>query len=173
MARCADLVGGTLANLERKGDVLEDRQMREQRVVLKHHADVAPMRRFVGHVAAIDADASARRVTNPAIIISVVVLPEPLGPSSVRNSPIADVERYVAHGTEGPVLLARDHRARTLNSPAWTALAPAAASRRHALPRRSTAAAARLHSHLVIEEPTDPSVFARCRGFPPTTRRCR
>ncbi len=26
-------------------------------------------------------------VSKPAIIISVVVLPEPLGPSSVRNSP--------------------------------------------------------------------------------------
>jgi hypothetical protein len=27
--------------------------------------------------------------SKPAIIISVVVLPEPLGPSSVRNSPFA------------------------------------------------------------------------------------
>ena len=32
-------------HFERKGDVLRRRHVREQRVVLKHHADVAPVRR--------------------------------------------------------------------------------------------------------------------------------
>ena len=62
------------------------REMREQRVVLEHHADVAPGRRQGG-------DLRARRpspmppsgVSKPATTFSSVVLPEPLGPRMVRT----------------------------------------------------------------------------------------
>ena len=64
-----------------KADVLGHRHVREQRVVLEHHADVAPVRRQV-------ARSTGRRgvispevgTSKPASIISDVVLPEPDGP---------------------------------------------------------------------------------------------
>jgi hypothetical protein len=59
--------------------------VREQRVILKDEADVAPIRRLAGDILAVEADAPGIRY--PAIIRSVVVLPQPEGPSSVRNSP--------------------------------------------------------------------------------------
>ena len=39
--------------------------------------------------------------SNPAIMRRVVVLPEPLAPRKVRNSPGGDVERHVVDGGEG------------------------------------------------------------------------
>ena len=50
-----------------------------------------PMLRLCGGIPTTDvpsiAMSPALGISNPAIIISVVVLPDPLGPSSVRNSP--------------------------------------------------------------------------------------
>ena len=43
-----------VAHLQRERDVLRDRQVREQRIVLKHDAHVAPMRRSVRLVLAVD-----------------------------------------------------------------------------------------------------------------------
>ena len=40
-----DVAARNAARLERKGDVVGDAHMREQRVVLEHDADAAPMRR--------------------------------------------------------------------------------------------------------------------------------
>ena len=86
-------VPGDAAHLEREGDVLGGGHVREQRVVLEHHPDVAPVGRDARHVLAVDLDRAARSAArNPATIRSVVVLPEPDGPSSVRNSPRRDVE---------------------------------------------------------------------------------
>src|SRR6218665_4019133 len=67
--------GIDLANPQCKCHVVEHRHMRKQRIALKHHAEVAFFRR------------PALGSTKPARIISSVVLPEPDGPSSVRNSP--------------------------------------------------------------------------------------
>ena len=44
--------------------------------------------------------------SKPAIIRSVVVLPQPLGPSSEKNSPSRDRERDPAHGAGLPEALA-------------------------------------------------------------------
>ena len=71
--------------------------MREQRVVLEHHADVALVRRR----ARITSRSPKRMLPlsgrmKPASTISSVVLPEPEGPSSVRNSPARDIEVQVA-----------------------------------------------------------------------------
>ena len=60
-----------------------------------------PMLRRCGGMATTDLPSMAMSppvgVSKPAIIIKVVVLPDPLGPSSVRNSPEIDVERNAGH----------------------------------------------------------------------------
>ena len=56
-----DIGRGDLAHLESEHDVLGHGQVREQRVALEHHRDVAPRRRKAGHVAPVDQDAAARR----------------------------------------------------------------------------------------------------------------
>ena len=53
------------ALLHAECNVLRDGQVREQGVVLEHHADVAPARRQVDHVAPIDQDAAGGRVDEP------------------------------------------------------------------------------------------------------------
>ena len=70
-----------------------DGHVREQGVVLEDGVDLAVVGRDAGHVAR----RPARPVpesgsSKPAIIRSVVVLPEPEGPSMVKNSPGADLE---------------------------------------------------------------------------------
>ena len=78
---------GHLAHRQRKGDVLRHRHLREQRVALEHDAHAAPVRRQRLDRPAVEADVPAVGVSKPASSISVVVLPEPEGPSSVMNSP--------------------------------------------------------------------------------------
>ena len=69
------------------GDVLEHVHVREQRVGLEHHADVAP---------GAGAEVTSRppivmvpelTISSPAMRRSVVVLPQPDGPSSVASVP--------------------------------------------------------------------------------------
>ena len=57
--RRRDVGGGMAAGLQAEGDVLGDGEMREQRVVLEHHADVAAMRRLGGDVLAVEPHAAA------------------------------------------------------------------------------------------------------------------
>ena len=49
-----------LADLEREGDILVDRHVREQRVVLEHHADVALVRRRVVDRPTVEHDLAVR-----------------------------------------------------------------------------------------------------------------
>ena len=53
-----DPIAGNFALDQAEADVLADRQMREQRVVLEHHADRAFLRRQAGHVVAADQQAA-------------------------------------------------------------------------------------------------------------------
>ena len=70
------------------GDVVTDGHVREERVVLEHRVDVALVGRQLRDVPAVEQDAPDRSAArSPAIIRSVVVLPEPDGPSSEKNSP--------------------------------------------------------------------------------------
>ena len=55
--------------------------------MLKDGVDVAPVGRDPRDVLAVEQDAAAVGCSNPAIIRSVVVLPQPEGPSSEKNSP--------------------------------------------------------------------------------------
>jgi len=72
-------------------DVFPDVHVGKERVVLEDDADVAVLRRPVGHVLAVDSDGPLRGDSNPAMVRSVVVLPQPDGPTSVKNSPWSTV----------------------------------------------------------------------------------
>ena len=70
-----------------EGDVLEDRQVREERVALEDRVDVALVRRQPGDVAVAEVDRPRVGSSKPPIIRSVVVLPQPDGPSSAKKLP--------------------------------------------------------------------------------------
>jgi len=61
--------------------------MRKQRIILENKTDVAAVRRLVVEPLAMQADRPAVSASNPAMQRKVVVLPQPLGPSSEKNSP--------------------------------------------------------------------------------------
>ena len=90
---------------QRIGNVAGDAHVREQGIVLEHHADVA-----LCGIAIRDIRPSTRMrpesaVSKPAITLSSVVLPEPLGPRMVTNSP-ADTPRVTsARAATSPKLL--------------------------------------------------------------------
>ncbi len=87
-------------------DVLADGHVREQRVVLEDGVDVARVgraRRRRRCPPSSTVPASGR--SKPAISRSVVVLPEPEGPSSVKNSPLGDVEVDAVHRRDVAVAL--------------------------------------------------------------------
>ena len=88
--RLADLRFRQPPHLQTEGDVARHVQMREQRVALEQHADVAPMHRQPGDRLALDGG-SLRRWAPPGRQSSacVVVLPQPLGPSSDEQMPPA------------------------------------------------------------------------------------
>ena len=70
------------------GDVVEHVQVREQRVVLEHGVDVAPVGRHAfGASRRRSRYAPAVGCSKPAIRRRQVVLPEPDGPSMAKNSP--------------------------------------------------------------------------------------
>jgi hypothetical protein len=54
-----------LPHLQRKGEVLLDRHMREQRIILKHHADIALVRRDMVDRLAVEEDAAMGRHFEP------------------------------------------------------------------------------------------------------------
>ena len=64
-----------------------DIEMWKQRVGLEHHADIAVLRRHVRNRAVVEQNVASVGGRNPAIRFRVVVLPEPLGPSSETNEP--------------------------------------------------------------------------------------
>ena len=86
--RAISVLGRRRLRLSPKAMLPADVEVREQRVVLEDHVDRPLVRRIVGDVAAAQLDPAARSgSSNPPIIRSVVVLPQPDGPSSEKNSP--------------------------------------------------------------------------------------
>ena len=71
---------GKASNAQRIADVLAHRHVRKQRDVLEHHGDIALLRGQCGDVGVAEPDAPGVGVSRPAIIRSVVVLPQPEGP---------------------------------------------------------------------------------------------
>jgi hypothetical protein len=74
-------------DLQAVGDVLEHRKVRKQCVVLEHEPDIAPVRLDAVTLRSPIQISPALGSWKPAIIRSVVVLPQPDGPSSVISSP--------------------------------------------------------------------------------------
>ena len=60
--------------------------MGEQRVFLENGVELPAVGRQMGDILAVEDDLALIRFSNPPRIRRVVVLPQPLGPSSVRNS---------------------------------------------------------------------------------------
>ena len=119
---------------QRIGDVLAHRHVRPHRIGLEHHADVAQARRHQHaarrrrHHLAADADRARRsECSRPATQRSVVVLPQPEGPSSTTISPAATWK--LTSSTAGRPMLNSLRRSRTLER------------RRHARPFAMTARA--------------------------------
>ena len=77
------------ARLEAERDVLLDRHVREERVVLKHHAEAAPLGRQPRDVLPVEFHPAFVGRSYPAAMRSVVVFPDPDAPTSARNSPSA------------------------------------------------------------------------------------
>ena len=84
----ADLLLRHLAPAQAERDVLADVEMLEQRVGLEHRVDVALVGRHARDVVAVEPHGALDDgCSKPAISRSVVVLPQPDGPSSEKNSP--------------------------------------------------------------------------------------
>ena len=80
----------TLRDLHAEGDVLGDRHMREERVVLEDEADAAVAHRNVGRVLVAEIDVAAiGDIRGRRPCAGCVVLPEPEGPSSATSSPLS------------------------------------------------------------------------------------
>ena len=82
-----DLVLADLLALEAEGDVLLHREVREQRVGLEDRVDVALVRRVVVTSSPPRWTRPAVGSSNPPIMRSVVVLPQPDGPSIAKKLP--------------------------------------------------------------------------------------
>ena len=88
--------------LERKADVLSHLHVRIEREQLEYESDVALRGALIGHIVAVEQNFFTRRQLETASWRSVVVLPQPEGPSSTKNSPSGMVNACVTHGGESP-----------------------------------------------------------------------
>ena len=84
----AALAGADAVDLERELDVAHHGAPGQQAEILEHHAGVLARRR---HRRSVDGDAALVGAMRPAVSRSSVVLPQPLGPSSVTSSPLRTV----------------------------------------------------------------------------------
>ena len=92
-----------VAHLQPERDVLDHRQVREQRVRLEHHRHVAPARAERGHVPTGDHVPAPRwSRCSPATTRSSVDLPAPDGPSTTSSSPLTHLEVDARAGPRCP-----------------------------------------------------------------------
>ena len=95
--RCAISASGRFATRNPYANVLFDGQVRKQCVVLKDGVHAATVRRLMVEPSRRPSTASPEvACSKPAMIRSRVVLPEPLSPRIVRNSPSRDFQRNVS-----------------------------------------------------------------------------
>ena len=82
----------TFLRLQPEGDVVADAEVREERVALEDGVGRPLVRGQRDDVLAVDQDRGpSLGSSKPATIRSVVVLPQPLGPSRVKNSPCREL----------------------------------------------------------------------------------
>src|SRR5262245_42554700 len=60
-----DLAAARTTHRKSEGHVIEDRHVRKERIVLKHHADLAPMDRRIADLPAVDPDIAAVGLDEP------------------------------------------------------------------------------------------------------------
>ena len=88
-----DLRLADAADLQAVADIRLDRHVREERVVLEDGVERPPVDRHRRDVDAVERDRRrASAAARPPISRRIVVLPEPLGPSTVMNSPSRRLE---------------------------------------------------------------------------------
>ena len=165
--RCARIVVlRRLALAQAERDVLEHVEVREQRVVLEDGGDRPPVRRdAVSCRARRPRTRPAVGSCSPEIICSVVVLPQPLGPISEKNSPSRDVEVDAAHGGEVAEALLRPLEPRRTARAALTCDASSGAE-----PRAGRAAHAGQHRREREQAASSSASRARRSRSPPASR---
>ena len=108
------------AHVQREGDVLLDRQVREQRVVLEHHADVALVRRLVGRQLAADPDLACRRLDQPGDDHQQRGLARARGPEQRQELALGKVEARIGERQHRAIALADAADRSLVASPADT-----------------------------------------------------
>ena len=92
-----------LAQLEREPEVLADRHVRVQGVVLEDHRDVALARRTVGHVFVAEDDAPARHLLEPRDHPQQRRLPAPRRADEDHELAVGDLESHVVDRLDAAV----------------------------------------------------------------------
>src|SRR6476620_3698240 len=87
------------------GDVFADVQVRKERVLLKHRVDAAAVGRKPIEARAVHPDFAGSRLFETGDEAEQGVLPEPLSPRSVRNSPETISIERVLRTSRAPNLL--------------------------------------------------------------------
>jgi hypothetical protein len=95
---CAVLVAWDVLHLEPERDVVVDRHVREQRVLLEHHVDGPPARRDRRHVAVQQADPTFVRLLEARDHSQCRRLAATARPEEREELALADGERDVANG---------------------------------------------------------------------------
>ena len=99
-------LGHALAD-QRIADVPAHVQVRVEREHLEDEGDVALAGGLLADLLAVDQISPEVGSSSPAIMRSVVVLPQPEGPSSMKNSPSSTVKVDALHRGEAPEFLAQ------------------------------------------------------------------
>jgi hypothetical protein len=101
----ADFRLGELLHLQAESHVLKDGHMREQRVILKENADVAPVGRDLAHILTVHQNRAGIRFGKAGDHAQVVVLPQPLPPSKAIISPSATCKSISLTAVKSPNFL--------------------------------------------------------------------
>ncbi len=116
--RPVDLVLRPSLHAQAEAHVLGDGHVREQRIVLEHRVDRPFVGRQMGDVEAVQQDLAGSRELETAIRRSSVVLPQPEGPSKVKNSFSPDGDGHVVKAFTPPGKTFDTPRASTADCPA-------------------------------------------------------
>ena len=130
-------LGGALV-AQAEGDVVGHRLVREERVALEDRVDAPLVRRRARHVGAVEQDLALVGRSKPAISRSVVVLPQPDGPSMVKNSPGGTCRSMPLTATASPKRLTRSTSRMSPSLMRVTPCPSRVADRRGPAPRRAS-----------------------------------
>ena len=95
-----DLLLGEVAQLKAIGNIIEHIIVRQQSVALEHHGGIALIGGQLIDGLAAEVISPASGLSKPAIMRSVVVLPQPEGPSRGDKAARRDIEVGIMDGVE-------------------------------------------------------------------------